>query len=720
MATLVLTAAGNAVAGPLGAALGSIVGQSIDQQLFGSGRPRGPRLGDLAVQTSSYGSLIPRLYGTMRVAGTVVWATDLKEEEAIEGGGKGSPEVIAYQYSVSLAVALSSRRVNSVKRIWADGKLIRGTAGDFKVRTEFRLIPGDEDQPADPLIATIETIDETPAFRGLALAVFEDLQLGDFGNRIPVLTFEVEADPEPPSLSTLLNDASGALVDVDDGRTIGGYAAHGRSIADAISPLITLFGVELREVAGELRGPGAGAAMVIAEEELGCGTENRRVAPSQQTRSSSAETPASLALTYYDPSRDYQAGQKRAAGGPGGLIEERIELPAALLAEDARALVEGALSRQLATGDRMRLALSPRQLAMRPGDRLRLPGGTSVWVAERVTIEGLVTMVDAVRGVGSSGVLPADAGRAVREADAAVGRTVLMLVEPPALGDDVESSPRAFVAGSSDGAWKTVPVEVAIGAEPLTTVSLPRKAVIGRTEAALAAGTPLLLDLTGQVVVRLEDPAQVLRNADDLGLMAGYNLAMIADELVQFGRADDLGGGRYRLSRLLRGRRGSEWAIASHAAGDPFCLIDRATIRSIDAPRSAVGAVVSAVSHGVADSEPWPRTERLLTGEAMRPLSPCHLQIISDASSVRLTWTRRSQRSWAWVDGAESDDDGVAEQYRIILRGPDASLTLDTDLRSIVVARSDIPAVTGEMLEVVVNRIGRFAASQAATGSLIV
>ena len=45
---------------------------------------RGPRLGDLAVQTSSYGSAIPRIYGRMRVAGTVIWATDLKEEEAIE------------------------------------------------------------------------------------------------------------------------------------------------------------------------------------------------------------------------------------------------------------------------------------------------------------------------------------------------------------------------------------------------------------------------------------------------------------------------------------------------------------------------------------------------------------------------------------------------------------------------------------------------------------
>ena len=179
MATLVLTAVGTALGGPLGGAIGSLIGQSIDQQLFGPGLRKGPRLGDLSVQTSSYGSPIPRLYGTMRVAGTVVWATDLKEQETVEGGGKGQAEFIAYRYSASFAVALSSRPVNSIKRIWADGKLIRGAAGDFKVRTEFRLLNGSEDQPVDAMIASIETIALTGAFRGLALAVFEDLDLAN-------------------------------------------------------------------------------------------------------------------------------------------------------------------------------------------------------------------------------------------------------------------------------------------------------------------------------------------------------------------------------------------------------------------------------------------------------------------------------------------------------------------------------------------------------------
>ena len=84
MAPLVLSTVGTLLGGPAGGAIGSLVGQSIDQQLFGSPR-RGPRLGDLSVQTSSYGTQIPRIYGRMRVAGSIIWSTDLVESTLTSG-----------------------------------------------------------------------------------------------------------------------------------------------------------------------------------------------------------------------------------------------------------------------------------------------------------------------------------------------------------------------------------------------------------------------------------------------------------------------------------------------------------------------------------------------------------------------------------------------------------------------------------------------------------
>ena len=98
MATLILTAVGSAVGGPLGSAIGAFVGQQIDRALIGNGpRREGPRLKELEVQTSSYGSAIPAVYGSMRVAGTVFWASDLIEQRSVSGGSKSQPGTATYR-----------------------------------------------------------------------------------------------------------------------------------------------------------------------------------------------------------------------------------------------------------------------------------------------------------------------------------------------------------------------------------------------------------------------------------------------------------------------------------------------------------------------------------------------------------------------------------------------------------------------------------------------
>ena len=84
MATLVLSTVGTVLGGPVGGAIGALIGQSLDEQLLAPAN-RGPRLGDLSVQSSSYGTQVPRIYGTMRVAGSVAWATDLIESGETTG-----------------------------------------------------------------------------------------------------------------------------------------------------------------------------------------------------------------------------------------------------------------------------------------------------------------------------------------------------------------------------------------------------------------------------------------------------------------------------------------------------------------------------------------------------------------------------------------------------------------------------------------------------------
>ena len=89
MATVVLQYAGQAagaflggpIGGIIGRAVGAVAGNFIDQALFGGGARKieGPRLNDLRVMSSSEGAPVPRLWGRMRVAGQVIWATSIEE-----------------------------------------------------------------------------------------------------------------------------------------------------------------------------------------------------------------------------------------------------------------------------------------------------------------------------------------------------------------------------------------------------------------------------------------------------------------------------------------------------------------------------------------------------------------------------------------------------------------------------------------------------------------
>jgi len=201
MATVVLQYAGAAlgtllggpIGGAIGRAVGGIAGALIDQQIFGtSTHHEGPRINDLRVMDSQEGAAIPVVYGRMRIAGQVIWATNLLEVASTStqsASGKGGPSntSTSYAYYANFAVGLCEGEIDGIGRCWADGKEI-----DLS-KYSPRIYLGTETQTPDSLISAIEGATLAPAYRGLAYIVFERLPLDKFGNRLPQLAFEVFA-----------------------------------------------------------------------------------------------------------------------------------------------------------------------------------------------------------------------------------------------------------------------------------------------------------------------------------------------------------------------------------------------------------------------------------------------------------------------------------------------------------------------------------------------
>ncbi len=207
MATLVLSAAGGSAAGSVGQFVGAQLGGYIDQTLFSGddqAAVRGPRLKDLEVQVSTYGKMLPILYGTARIAGNVIWSRPIREtattSQVSTGGGKGgggfsgggsrvqTRTETSYSYSATMAISLCEGAVDEVLRVYANGKAINPNA----LCSSYTVYRGSETQLPDSVIESYEGAGRVPAYRGQAYVVLEDLQLASFGNRIPNLSFEVK------------------------------------------------------------------------------------------------------------------------------------------------------------------------------------------------------------------------------------------------------------------------------------------------------------------------------------------------------------------------------------------------------------------------------------------------------------------------------------------------------------------------------------------------
>ncbi|MGZ9713894.1 phage tail protein [Glaciimonas sp. GNP009] len=192
--------------GPQGAIVGAQLGMGVGGMVDPPKGPHiyGPKLTDMSTQTSTYGAVIPRVYGTVPIIGNVFWLENnrLKETENTQkqGKGGGGAESTTFTYSATFAVGLCEGPIAGVNRIWIGANLIydagatdigaiiaSGDAAPF-----FNIYTGTETQLPDPRMQSTLGVANTPAYRGLAYIVFYDLPLTKYQNSLMGAQVKVE------------------------------------------------------------------------------------------------------------------------------------------------------------------------------------------------------------------------------------------------------------------------------------------------------------------------------------------------------------------------------------------------------------------------------------------------------------------------------------------------------------------------------------------------
>jgi hypothetical protein len=148
----------------------------------------------------------------------------------------------------------------------------------------------------------------------------------------------------------------------------------------------------------------------------------------------------------------------------------------------------------------------------------------------------------------------------------------------------------------------------------------------------------------------------------------GGNLAMLGSELLQFREAELIAEGTYRLRHFWRGRRGTEWAVSTHAAGERFTWIDQAVYDvEVELGERYVTRQWKAVTNGLDIASATAQTYAV-PSENLKPWSVSgYRQTRQVNNDWLLQWRGRARFTGAWIDGGQAVPDPDFLTYRVTI-----------------------------------------------------
>jgi hypothetical protein len=172
-------------------------------------------------------------------------------------------------------------------------------------------------------------------------------------------------------------------------------------------------------------------------------------------------------------------------------------------------------------------------------------------------------------------------------------------------------------------------------------------AIIGKCHTVLAdySDGSLTWDETNTLDIDLVRGS--LPSATESEVLNGANYIYVGSELLQYrdatyvGEFDNLH--RYTISGLLRGQRGTEWAMATHETGEP-ALLATSAVRFIQVERAVPNQEIPIIvyTNGATNFD----STTNVVGENLMPYSPVHIHA-SDTQlgdgSISLEWTNRTR-----------------------------------------------------------------------------
>lgn len=393
---------------------------------------------------------------------------------------------------------------------------------------------------------------------------------------------------------------------------------------------------------------GGTSAATIPFTDLGA-TTGDRVEPLPLKWGNELELPATVSVSYANVDADYNTAAEesdRLLTSQGST--SALQLAMGMTSAEAKGVANTAVADSVAALLTSTIQLPSSYSHLTPTDVVTVLGqdGSSyrMRIVKRTDSAG-VLQLDVVRddaqalqdvGISSTDYTPSTTV-------AGVVATLLRALDTPLLRDQDDSASYMLAACGQARPWPGGAAYASAdgGATYAQAATFTSSSVIGTTGSVLGAWTGIGMDTANTVTVTLS-AGQQLASTTRSALFADETLNALffeTGELVRFLSATLVSGTTYVLSGLLRGCRGTEWAMGLHTSGEDVVLLGTA-LRRVSMLQTEIGAArllkgVTA-NRAVSTGTPFSFTPQAV---CLKPLAP----VQGAYAGGLLSWRRRSR-----------------------------------------------------------------------------
>jgi len=332
-----------------------------------------------------------------------------------------------------------------------------------------------------------------------------------------------------------------------------------------------------------------------------------------------------------------------------------IEVPFTMTDAQAKAITETVLVNSHIEKQQYTFTTDYHNIELEPADVITLPLDSGTLTTVRIieineTDDGLLEFVTARSDYNSSSYVSSGAAPAMppvqpTQTVASVGYSQSLFIEVPSLNGNDWQSPRikAIVHGYNAPNWPGAAIYRSIdgGSSYSNVTTSSSLATFGMATNIVPPGFNYTTwDTSTSITVQLKQGTLISKS--DQAVENGENWCMIGLEVIGFANATLIGPSTYQLTRLLRGRVGSEPHMNTHMANELFVVLDNNLVdipiaktdlgKALKYKTVTIGSDVSKVES--VDVSP--------VGLNMRPYAPGNLSVVRQPNNDWIiTWVER-------------------------------------------------------------------------------